>query len=1020
MAFTTILLILFIIPIGYATFIQSEFSEEVARQAIYNTVWFEILLVLLSVNLIGSLIKYKTWHTGKWSMILFHIAFVVIIIGAGVTRYFSFEGYMNIREGKSSNYITTEKHLVRISDSNNNFLAIEINEDEINQHPKSYSNMLIDMPLTITFQEYVKSAAKLIKRDPNGVNTIWLAVADSTFSYSSLHLQPGETKKYGKITYSFKDNPEADIIFFVKNDSLYFRSKNNLFASSIQTMKHVRIKSDSNCICSDTSVYQIGWNSFILKEFLPKGKIQIVSMVGHEGNYPLDALIMNVNYGNETKIINIFGSPDYLTQPEEVKIGNEILSISYGAEIIKLPFDIHLNDFIIDRYANSMSPSSFKSNVVLIDSAANINQPFSIYMNHILKYKGFRFFQSSYDRDEKGTILSVNYDPIGTLITYLGYLLMTIGMFFALFSRKSYFRELLKKGTKATMIIVAFLFISQSAFSQTSINELPKVDVNHAKKFEQLLIADPNGRIKPMGTLASEILRKVSRKNSLDGNTPSQVVLSILIHQANWENIPLILVKNQEIKDKYGFKSDYLSIGDIIIMKDGISKYILSDDVQEISQKAPNQRSKYDKELLKLDERVNIVDMVISGGIFHVFPIKGDKDNKWISVKDLENKMSSITNQEELYKMYIDYYKGLLIGTKTGNWKEANYKLDIILKYQQEAGGSGIPSEAKIHAELIYNKINYFSYASKLYLIFGLILLIVLFIKVLKSNVKIDFFINFSKIAIITLFIGHTGTLAVRWYISGHAPWSNGYETTLFIAWATMIAGIAFAKKSPISLSLTSLLTAIFILISSLSWMDPEITNLVPVLKSYWLIIHVAVITSSYGFFAMIFLMGLVNIILISISKDSTQMNITNVIENLSNIISMAMIIGLYLLTIGTFLGAVWANESWGRYWSWDPKETWALITVVVYSIALHLRHIPGMKNYYVVSIAGLLSFGSVLMTYFGVNYFLTGMHSYAAGDAFTIPLYAKVIVLVLIGITIFAGVKFYNNPLKWRNNDQS
>jgi len=215
------------------------------------------------------------------------------------------------------------------------------------------------------------------------------------------------------------------------------------------------------------------------------------------------------------------------------------------------------------------------------------------------------------------------------------------------------------------------------------------------------------------------------------------------------------------------------------------------------------------------------------------------------------------------------------------------------------------------------------------------------------------------------------------------------------------------------TLALTSILAAIFILISSLSWMDPEITNLVPVLKSYWLIIHVAVITSSYGFFAIGFLIGLQNIIIMAFS---TTKRLDALLDDLSQVLKMAMIIGLYMMTIGTFLGAVWANESWGRYWGWDPKETWALITVIVYTLVLHLRHIPKMNTNFIINLGGLVAFGSVLMTYFGVNYFLTGMHSYAGGDPFTIPLIAK---LGLMLIVLIIGKAAYNTYFRQKELDE-
>jgi cytochrome c-type biogenesis protein CcsB len=239
-----------------------------------------------------------------------------------------------------------------------------------------------------------------------------------------------------------------------------------------------------------------------------------------------------------------------------------------------------------------------------------------------------------------------------------------------------------------------------------------------------------------------------------------------------------------------------------------------------------------------------------------------------------------------------------------------------------------------------------------------------------------------------------------RWYVSGHAPWSNGYETLIYVAWATVLAGLVFSSKSPITMSVAPVIAFITLKIAHLSWMDPQITHLVPVLKSYWLIIHVATITASYGFLIMGALMGFVNLIIMILKH---QTHTKSIIREITCTIEMALVVGLALLTIGIFLGAVWANESWGRYWGWDPKETWALVTMLVYAFILHMRMIPGLKSDYSFNLATLLAVGSVIMTYFGVNYYLSGLHSYAKGDPLPIPSVVYIILLVIAVTAIFA-----------------
>jgi cytochrome c-type biogenesis protein CcsB len=248
-----------------------------------------------------------------------------------------------------------------------------------------------------------------------------------------------------------------------------------------------------------------------------------------------------------------------------------------------------------------------------------------------------------------------------------------------------------------------------------------------------------------------------------------------------------------------------------------------------------------------------------------------------------------------------------------------------------------------------------------------------------------------SKVGFIHLlvaFIIHTAALGLRWYISGHAPWSNGYESLVFMAWSAMLAGLLFYKREPFALWSTSVLTAMVLMVAHLSWMNPQISNLVPVLKSVWLTIHVSVITSSYGFLGLSAIIALSAIILQIAAGTTFKENIENAIKRLTAISEIIMIPGLYLLTIGTFLGAIWANVSWGRYWGWDPKETWALITILIYAFVIHLKYIPGLKGRYFFNVMTVIAFFSILMTYFGVNYYLSGLHSYAGGDPVPIPVW--------------------------------
>ena len=251
-------------------------------------------------------------------------------------------------------------------------------------------------------------------------------------------------------------------------------------------------------------------------------------------------------------------------------------------------------------------------------------------------------------------------------------------------------------------------------------------------------------------------------------------------------------------------------------------------------------------------------------------------------------------------------------------------------------------------------------------------------------------------------FIAHTFGLAARWIISNHAPWSNAYESVIYIAWATMLAGYVFSKKSMMSMAATAVLYSLLLMVAGLNWLDPEITNLVPVLDSYWLMIHVAIITASYGFLALGALLGFLSLILMILQSKSTTKRIFASLKELTYINELSITVGLFLLSVGTFLGGIWANESWGRYWGWDPKETWAFASMLVYIFVLHMRFIPGLKSLFAFNFASLIAYSSIIMTYFGVNFYLSGLHSYAAGDPMPIPAFIPYsIVIVFVTSTL-------------------
>ena len=524
------------------------------------------------------------------------------------------------------------------------------------------------------------------------------------------------------------------------------------------------------------------------------------------------------------------------------------------------------------------------------------------------------------------------------------------------------------------------------------------VNGDHAEKFSKILTIDNQGRIKPYHTFASEILRKISRKERIKNQTPTQVVLGMTIDPLLWQMIPVIKVKDVDILNLLNSNQDLVPF--VSFFND--NEYILTPYVESAYAKKPIDRSKFDKHIIEVDERVNICSMVFSGNLIKLFP---GPDNTWST--DVAMEIPGLDSSKTSFQ-YI--YRDLVFSAfDTGSWQEANSILKFIDNQQSEYAALDLPSVKKINAEIFYNNLNPFGWTRLFifYFLGGCLLLLFLIMKIFYSNKLIDWSISGLYFFIFSFFIFHLLALALRWYVSGHAPWSDAYESVIFIAFATMLAGMVFSRKSRFSLAASCVVASMLLFVANINWLSPELTNLVPVLKSYWLMIHVSVITSSYGFFGLCAFIGFLNLILI-IPKKGKKIDAN--IRDLTIINEQSMTIGLFLLTVGTFLGGVWANESWGRYWGWDPKETWALVSIIVYALILHIRLLKSNSYIFFFNFCALFGFGSILMTYFGVNYYLDGLHSYAAGDAFPVPTFVPWTILILGILSIISFIRFKNS----------
>lgn len=658
-----------------------------------------------------------------------------------------------------------------------------------------------------------------------------------------------------------------------------------------------------------------------------------------------------------------------------------IVQTNKGVSEHKLPFELKLEKFTLTRYPGSTSPSSYESALRIHLDGNFIDRKIS--MNNILDIKGYRLFQASYDKDEKGSILSVNKDVAGRNITYSGYAMLIVGFILCLTGRNSRFRQLsrqLRLLRDSSKIVILLLLFSLPAYTQDNggsrifdIIQKNEIAAKHAATFGAIPMQSIEGRIKPVNTFSSEVLRKLYNANSIGNLNADQFILSILAMPDMWKHVPFITYSNKDIAFNYDISEGICAY---IELFDTNGNYKLQQDLDKIFKKPVSQRTKYEKDLIKLDEQINIFYQLINHRMINIFPLEGDDNNKWYAYGD---DLSSFLKEDSMLitQAMAEYLDNVRHGLKTSAWEKADNSLAFICSFQDDKSKSLGISKQKITTELIYNKLNIFRQCRIFYLIMGAVLLLISFLYLFNEAKWIVWFSRFLITLIIACAAYQLMGIGMRWYIAGYAPWSNSYETMVYVSFITVIAGLLFARQSRITLALATLFAGVILFVAGLNWMNPQISPLVPVLKSPWLMAHVAVIVAAYGFFGISCLLGITNLILLRAGKKGRSSIFPTRAQELSIINEMALLAGLALMTIGTFLGAVWANESWGRYWGWDPKETWALVTIVVYAIVIHLRLIKEWNNLYLFNLLSALAFACVLMTFFGVNYYMSGMHSY-------------------------------------------
>jgi cytochrome c-type biogenesis protein CcsB len=1031
---TAVLFFLFAAAMGIATFIENDFGTQTSKALVYNVWWFEAIMLFFIINFFGNIFRYRLYKKEKWAVLMFHLSFLLIIVGAAVTRYIGFEGIMLINEGETTNQFLSETTYINVIVDNNKEqkkIHKPILLSAWGSNSWSFSDDFREDNYNINLVEYIPWAEKKLVDDENGVEHLFL-VESSSGNRHEHYIKAGTVQNIHNILvgYEAPDN-NASINIFKRNDSLKIMAKSDGNFQVMATRQTGDLKKDSIQDFNLRSLYTIAGLPFVVPQPPTKGTMKTMS--GPKNDKKLDVVVIDVTSNNQTERVELTGGKFNNDNFKELTIDNLNFRMWYGAKVMETPFSVKLNDFELEKYPGSESAASYSSEVSVID--ANESFDYRIFMNHILDHKGYKLFQSSYDLsgEKEQTHLSVNHDFWGTFITYLGYSFLYTGLICILFAKNTRFdylknslRKIRKK--KMTMSVMLAVFLSSFSYGQHTDNDVHEEDkisnqkidsilkanlvsLEHAESFNKLIIQDAGGRMKPAHTFASELVRKVSQTETLHGMEPSQVLLSIIENARLWYEVPAIYLekKNTKIRKHLGIpdSTKYARLSDFFTSR---GDYKIRELVAEAQKN--NIKNNFEKDLIKIDRRLGLLYNAIGGGILKIYPIPNDENNKWVSQPETSSTKGFIASDTIFVQKSLPLYVQLLqTAKKTNDYTKANDILDGIKKYQKKYGAAVYPSDKRIELEIVYNKYNVFTKLVRYYGLASLLLIIFVIAQIFVTKKWINTAVKILIAVVIGLFLLHTAGLISRWFISGNAPWSNAYESIIYVAWTTMLFGFFLGRKSALTITATTFITAIILFFASQNWLDPEIANLQPVLNSWWLLVHVSIIVASYGPLTLGMILGIFSLFLILFTNEKNKKKMDLNIKEITIINEMAVTVGLIMLTIGNFLGGMWANESWGRYWGWDPKETWALISIMIYAFVLHMRLIPGLRGKYTFNLWTIIAYFSIMMTYFGVNFYLSGLHSYASGDQVITPtsVYYSIGFLAILGtFSWFKYKKYY------------
>lgn len=1062
-----------------ATFIENDYGTIAARAIVYNSWWFALLHIYLIFALIASFIHYRSLPRKKYASALLHLSFIIIIIGAGITRYFGKEGMFIISENQKADFYYSSQNYINISAIDENwqkaqpqFISADISvygtffaKPKINEVVEIFGKPLhiVSKDIALTppnpQEENLKNREMLLTLEVsyNGdtQEITLLGGLGGSNEHRILRVEIGGMKfgfhwgakkvalpfqirllEFEKKTYAGTENPSSyasQVEVLDENDKILFPFR--IYMNHTLDFGGYRFYQSNYYFDDETNSY-----TSVLSVNNDPGKIP--TYIGYALLILAGLLVLFDKNGRFRTLAKYLHNAESSTQYSEAESSAKDRVKSNADSVVSPNVDLK-----IDSKTISKTDSKAKSKIDSKTDSTSTKRGRPKKMQETNQAKK-NTNKTTKKPAKKSTLKS---SVMGIALASLA-LIATTQNTIADSSKAqniqthSSSKQAAQSSTQSTsqapqnphpnmqdMSLPSADSLNLSPTLEKALNDarispylLKDEDIQERQnllktnasefqaRFGKIQVQDFAGRIKPFDTIAMEFVHKIHKKDGFSGLNNVEVLLGIIAFPNDWMRVKFIATDTPRLREILGTPKDkkYVSWLDIYDSNLGESK--LHNYLAETSRIPASEHSKFDKDVIAVSERFEIFTNTQNLLTLRIFPDRESK--RWFSPSELMVLyMQKMLNEEQskLFEVQASMINMLqfsvLEGTVTNSWKNANIALKAIESYQESNGGSDYLSQSQVEWEVALNHYNIFEKLIFPYMILGFAGFIVVLVFIVRDRAlpKGLYYGIFG--ALVVFVLAHSFGLILRWYVAGHAPWSDAYESMLYIAWASGIAGVVFFRRYILALCASSFLSGISLFVAHAGFMNPQITNLVPVLKSYWLNIHVSVITAGYGFLGLCFMLGVFSLVLFLL-RSERRANIDKAIFSVGAINEMSMILGILFLTIGNFLGAVWANESWGRYWGWDPKETWALISIGIYAIVLHLRFMGFANMPFVFASASVLAFYSILMTYFGVNYFLSGKHSYASGDPIVIQWYVYAFVLGTIALIVLA---FFRRKLK-------